>query len=170
MSLVTKIEHDPTTESVITYPASHLENNKAFYRAYKRLHNSGPFLACHSSGPGYDTRYWSEQQIAVLDDKHIAAINSVGLDAVLTNGANIVVVPKDYVHAVKRQDHNGCCITFNPDRIILFDLMKKHNISYDEYLKMCNSAMSSYLDAINKNKIRYLTGISGHQYESDVDF
>ena len=115
MSLVSKIDYDIDTESVIAYPARRLESSKAFQKAYKRLHNSYPLLTGQRSGPGYDTRYWSEQEIVILDEKHIDAINSVGLDAVLSSGVYITVVPKDHLHAVKRQDNDGRYIGINVD-------------------------------------------------------
>lgn len=168
MSLVSKVDYDPVTESVIAYPARRLESSKAFSKAYKRLYNAYPFMSAHSSGPGYDTRYWSEQGIAILDEKHIAAINSVGIDAVLSSGAYIAAVPKECLHAVKRTDNDGMYIGVNPDRVVLFDLMKRFDVSYEEYLKMCNKATSDFYRESTK-KIRYLSGIAGMS-DSDVSF
>jgi hypothetical protein len=169
MSLVSKIEYDAEKEAVIAYPSRRLDSNKAFQKAYKRLYNSYPLLTGHCSGPGYDTRYWSEQEIVILDEKHIDAINSVGLDAVLSSGVYITVVPKDYLNAVKRQDNDGRYIGINVDRVVLFDLMKRLDISYEEYLKMCNKASSGfYLE--NRNKIRYMSGIAGISDDDSVSF
>jgi hypothetical protein len=155
MSDLTKIDYDSENEVVIAYPSETLSNCIIFNKAFAKLYPN-EYIGCISGiliSNTEDNTYWARQGIFVLNDKHIQAINSVGIDAITCIGVHFSVIPKEMLWYIDKPD-NSTSLGYNVDRFILKKLMEKHCMTQNDYREMTREAIKDFF--YNYNKIKYL--------------
>lgn len=156
MSFIRKIEHDKEKEVVVCFTRERLRYCKLFAKMYKWLFpNDHLLLSGYLITPNdvNDEQYLYENDLIVLNDKHVAAINALGIDAF--SGIGIAVVPKDMLFYIevrgRRTEYPS--IFLNRDRYVMkTELMKRLGMTDQELVKLKQTAWT--LDRIHD--IKYL--------------
>jgi hypothetical protein len=175
MALVQTIQYDNGTEAVVAFPLPALDDCPSFRGAYQRLYGKDPSLHTRrynaDPNPVYDVNYLMDQDLVVLEESHIEAINSVGLDA-FTGRVKFAVVPMELLKSLKLEGRRGhhqkvrdMTLRINAERIVLFDLLKRCGIGYREYVSMVREVGR---DPLTEKRIRHAHGI-GSKYQEERD-
>ena len=144
MAFIRKLEYDSDKESVICYSANALYNHKTCKKIFTKLYPKSEYVSyrkgCYSSSNTSCNQYWADQDIFILDEKHIEAINALGLDCFTT--CAFAIIKKEAVFYISKNANSG--LSYNSERYVIHKLIENNTITHQQFLDMCRSGQSEF--------------------------
>ncbi len=162
MSNIRTIQYDSEKEYVICTTKQKLSRCVIFEKIFKKMYPKEylGILSGYSTSDDtndIDNHYLYNQDIVVLNEKHINVINSIGLDALPS--VNFSIIPKNMIFYI---ENKSGYLTINEDRYIIKKLVNQYNID----LKSLKRELYNEIYTSNiKNSIKNIIDI----YESEED-